>query len=198
MVSPRLLKPVKNRARILIQGEWLQSLHLTTTALHTEVAKKGTIQLECIVQGFSEESMETGTGKVGWHNRQGQINKTSRSFQKAASACTSKTVQQDSHQAEDWLPPGADCSVSDTYFYIIIPPCKDRVFSHILIQDLSLSLSLSLRSLFPLKSSSWSLPPWHYLLLYTSHYMLWHSCCAFSILPSIKLSMNLGYSPYFK
>lgn len=57
----------------------------------------------------------------------------------------------------------------------------------------SRSLSLSLRSLFPPKSSSWSLPPWHYLLLYTSHYMLWHSCCAFSILPSIKLSMNLGY-----
>lgn len=65
----------------------------------------------------------------------------SRSFQKAASACTSKTLQQDSHQAEDWLPPEADCSVSDTYFYIIIPPCKDRVFSQDLIQDLSLSHS---------------------------------------------------------
>lgn len=71
-------------------------------ALCTEVTNKKaqSVQLECMGEGSSEDSMKTRTWKMWQHTRQGHINKMSKSFQKAASTYTSKHLYHDSHQAE--------------------------------------------------------------------------------------------------
>ena len=195
MASPRLLKLVKDRARILIQGEWLQRRHLTTTALHTEVANKGPIQLECIVQGFSEESMQ-GLERCDDTIGKAKLTRCPEAFKRQLPPTHPKTSNKTHIKQRTGYHQKQTAQSLVLIFISLFHLVRTRVFSQVLIQDLSLSLSL--KSLLPPKSASWSLPPWHYLLLYTSHYMLWYSCCAFSILPFIKLSMNLGYSPYFK
>ena len=142
MASPRLLKLVKDRARILIQGEWIQSLHLTTTALHTEVANKGPIQLECIVQGFSEESME-GLERCDDTIGKAKLTRCPEAFKKQLPPTHPKTSNKTHTKLRTGYHQKQAAQSLVLIFISLFHLVRTRVFSQVLIQDLSLSLSLT-------------------------------------------------------
>ena len=151
MASPRLLKLVKDRARILIQGEWLQRLHLTTTALHTEVANKGPIQLECIVQGFSEESTQ-GLERCDDTIGKAKLTRCPEAFKRQLPPTHPKTSNKTHIKQRTGYHQKQTAQSLVLIFISLFHLVRTRVFSQVLIQDLSLSLSL--KSLLPPKSSS--------------------------------------------
>ena len=140
MASPRLLKLVKDRARILIQGEWLQRLHLTTTALHTEVANKGPIQLECIVQGFSEESMQ-GLERCDDTIGKAKLTRCPEAFKRQLPPTHPKTSNKTHIKQRTGYHQKQTAQSLVLIFISLFHLVRTRVFSQVLIQDLSLSLT---------------------------------------------------------
>ena len=161
MASPRLLKLVKDRARILIQGEWLQRLHLTTTALHTEVANKGPIQLECIVQGFSEESTQ-GLERCDDTIGKAKLTRCPEAFKKQLPPTHPKTSNKTHIKQRTGYHQKQTAQSLVLIFISLFHLVRTRVFSQVLIQDLSLSLTqvpTSSKKLFLIPSTLALSPP---------------------------------------
>lgn len=161
MASPRLLKLVKDRARILIQGEWLQRLHLTTTALHTEVANKGPIQLECIVQGFSEESMQ-GLERCDDTIGKAKLTRCPEAFKRQLPPTHPKTSNKTHIKQRTGYHQKQTAQSLVLIFISLFHLVRTRVFSQVLIQDLSLSLTqvpTSSKKLFLIPSTLALSPP---------------------------------------